>query len=67
MMEWLEGIPLATGKYCAVLFFAGMIIWAWFRPNKYIFEGAPDKSRWRDLRFWATIFLGIQIVLYIVF
>lgn len=66
-MEWLEGLPLVLGKYIAALFFIGMIIWAWFRPPWFIFEGAPDKSRWRDLRIWATIFLGIQVVLYIVF
>ncbi|UCE40647.1 MAG: hypothetical protein JSV17_14535 [Candidatus Aminicenantes bacterium] len=67
MMEWLEGLPLVLGKYIATLFFIGMIFWAWLRPHNFIFEGAPDKSRWRDLRIWATVFLGIQVVLYIVF
>ena len=67
MVQWLEGLPVVLGKYIAALFFCGMIIWAWFRPSRYIFEGAPDKSRWRDLRIWATVFLGIQVVLYIVF
>lgn len=67
MTEWLEGLPLVMGKYIAALFFIGMAIWAWFRPRKYIFEGAPDVKRWRDLRIWATVFLGIQVVLYMVF
>ena len=67
MIEWLEGLPLVLGKYIAAAFFIGMIIWAWFRPSMYIYEGAPDRSRWRDLRIWATVFLGIQVVLYIVF
>ncbi len=67
MMEWLEGLPLVLGKYIAALFFIGMIIWAWFRPPKFILEGAPDKRKWRDLRIWATVFLGIQVVLYIIF
>jgi hypothetical protein len=67
MVQWLEGLPLVLGKYIAAVFFIGMIIWAWLRPKEYIFEGAPDKSRWRDLRIWATVFLGIQAVLYIVF
>ncbi len=67
MIHWLESLPLVLGKYIAALLFVGMIIWAWFRPKKYIFEGAPDKSRWRDLRIWAAVFLGIQAVLYIVF
>ena len=67
MTAWLEDLPLVLGKYFATLFFIGMIFWAWLRPREYIFEGAPDISRWRDLRVWATIFLGIQVVLYIVF
>jgi hypothetical protein len=67
MMEWLEGLPIVLGKYIVTLLFIVMIVWAWFRPPKFIFEGAPDKSRWRDLRIWATVFLGIQVILYMIF
>ena len=67
MAGWLAGISLIWGKVFAVFFFVGMIVWTWFRPRKYIYEDSPDKNRWRDLRIWATILLGIQVVLYIVF
>jgi len=67
MGGWLAGIPLIWGKIFAAVFFVGMIVWAWFRPRKYIYEDSPDGNRWRDLRIWATVLLGIQIVLYIVF
>jgi hypothetical protein len=67
MAEWLQGISLAWGKIMAMIFFGGMIVWAWFRPRSYIFAGAPDQKKWRDLRVWATVLLGVQFVLYIVF
>jgi hypothetical protein len=67
MTEWLQGIPLVWGKIMAAAFFVGMIVWAWLRPRSYIFAAAPDQKKWRDLRIWATVLLGIQIVLYIVF
>lgn len=67
MAEWLESIPLFWGKIIAIVFFLGMIIWAWFRPHSFIFHEAPNACFWRDLRIWASIFLGIQVFLYVVF
>lgn len=67
MVDWLAGIPLVWGKIIAVVGFLGMVIWAWFRPRSFIYQGAPDTGRWRDLRIWATVLMGIQIVLYLIF
>ncbi len=67
MDEWLKSIPLYWGKITAVAAFVGIIIWAWFRPKKYIFQGAPDQRWWRDLRIWTTVLLGLQIVIYLSF
>ncbi|MCP2604926.1 hypothetical protein NLC29_02090 [Candidatus Aminicenantes bacterium AH-873-B07] len=67
MNNFWANIPLFWGKIVATLFFGGVIIWAWFRPKSYIFEGAPDKRIWRDLRIWATFLLIIQIILYLIF
>lgn len=44
-----------------------MIIWTWRRPKAFIMHDAPDTNRWRDLRIWATVCLGIQIILYFIF
>jgi len=67
MYDWLSNIPLFWGKIFAILGFVGMLIWAWVRPRSFIFQGAPDDSRWRDLRIWASLFMGIQIVIYLIF
>ena len=67
MPDWLTGLPLWWGKVVAVVFFVGITIWAWRRQRSFIFEGAPDNSRWRDLRIWASLLMGIQIVIYLAF
>lgn len=67
MAGWLASIPLFWGKVFAAAFFVGMIVWAWLRPRKYIYEDSPDEKRWRDLRIWASVLLGIQVILYVVF
>jgi hypothetical protein len=67
MYEWLKSIPLFWGKIIAVVLFAGIVIWAWFRPKEYIYKEAPDKHWWRDLRIWTTVLLGLQIIIYLSF
>lgn len=67
MAEWFSGIPLFWGKIIAVVGFAGMVVWAWFRPKSFIFQDAPDGRRWRDLRIWASVLMVIQICLYLSF
>ena len=67
MNDWLSKVPLHWGKIVTLVGFAGMILWAWFRPKTYIYQGAPDNRKWRDLRIWATFALGAQILLYALF
>ena len=67
MSDWLAGLPLVWGKIIAIVAFFGIAIWAWRRPRSFILQGAPDSSRWRDLRIWASILMAIQIVIYLSF
>ncbi|MFB0565368.1 MAG: hypothetical protein ACETWK_06790 [Candidatus Aminicenantaceae bacterium] len=67
MAEWLKSLSLVWGKIIAIVFFVSMIIWAWFRPRSFIFHEAPNTRRWRDLRIWAAVFLGLQIIIYLIF
>lgn len=65
MTEWLADVPLYWAKILGTIFFVSVIVWALKRPKEYIFKGAPDRKRWRDLRIWAAIILIVQILLYI--
>ncbi len=67
MIDQLAELPLWWGKVVAVICFVGIAIWAWLRPRSFIFEDAPDNNRWRDLRVWASVLMGIQIVIYLAF
>jgi len=66
MIDWLKSIPLFWGNVLSVLGFVAIIAWVWIRPKSFIFQGAPDRKWWRDLRIWATVALSIQILIYIV-
>ncbi|MBN1576981.1 MAG: hypothetical protein JW913_10540 [Chitinispirillaceae bacterium] len=62
----LSGIPLYWGVIVTVIFYAAMGLWVCLNPGEYIFKGAPDRARWRDLRIWAVILAVTQIIIYTV-
>ncbi len=47
--------------------FGLVLLLTWTLPTRFVWSGAPDRSRWRDLRIWATILTGIQMILYAIF
>jgi len=67
MTEWLADIPLYWAKIIGTIFFVSVMIWALTRPKDYIFQGAPDRRIWRDLRLWGAAVLSVQIIVYIAF
>ncbi len=64
---WLLALPAWTPRAGAMLLFVGLLILAWSLPPEFLWSGAPDRSRWRDLRLWATLLTLVQLGLYIVF
>ncbi|MGV7927879.1 MAG: hypothetical protein AB2L13_03060 [Spirochaetota bacterium] len=67
MFDWIHGLPLWTAKLGAVLLFAGVLATVWSLPKEFVYFGAPDRARWRDLRVWATVLLAVQCGIYYVF
>ncbi len=61
----LSRVPLYWGVIVTVILYVGIGLWAVFRPKEYIYEGAPNKARWRDLRIWAVVLVIIQIIIHI--
>ena len=67
LTDWLADLPLYWATIVASVFFAAVMIWVLLIPRKYIYRGASDGKRWRDLRIWAVAILLLQVALYIYF
>lgn len=63
----IANLPLAWANYLSMLIFLGLLVLVWSIPKKSLQEDAPDQSRWRDIRLWATALIGIQLLVYAVF
>lgn len=61
----LRAIPLAWARVIVAAFLASAGIWALTLKRDYVYLGAPDQARWRDLRLWAVCFLVPFIVVYL--
>jgi hypothetical protein len=49
---------------CALGLYGIAIVWTWFLSRKFVFRGAPDEHRWRDLRIWATFVMLPYVAIY---
>lgn len=67
MTEWLQQLPVWYAKVCAAVLFVSIVALVWSLPKNFVYQGAPDRKRWRDLRIWATILILAQFILYAVF
>ena len=59
-------LSIIWGTVITIILNIALILWAWCRPASFIYKGMKSRSKWLDLRIWATIFLLIQIVIYYV-
>jgi len=63
--NWLGSLPMSVAMACAVGLFVLAGIWVWTLRADFIFRGAPDRSRWRDLRIWSMVVLLPYIAIYL--
>lgn len=67
ILQFLLGLPQWTPRAGAMAMFAATLLLAWSLPERFVWNGAPDRARWRDLRLWATGLTLIQFGLYLIF
>jgi uncharacterized membrane protein YgaE (UPF0421/DUF939 family) len=60
----LDAVPMSVAQGCTIGLFVAAAIFAWCMPRRYIYLGAPDQARWRDLRIWATLVLVPYMIIY---
>lgn len=63
--SFLSGLPMWTAQACAIGLFGLALLFAWLTPRRFIYLGAPDQARWRDLRIWATLVLIPYMLIYL--
>ncbi|MGB1342027.1 MAG: hypothetical protein ACPHAN_15730 [Pseudomonadales bacterium] len=63
----LANLPLEWANYLSIFGFLCLFALVWFIPRHAVFEDAPDQSRWRDIRLWASLLIVLQLVIYAVF
>ena len=63
----LATLPLEWANYLSIIGFLCLFVLVWLIPQQAVYEDAPDQSRWRDIRLWATVLIAIQLFLYAVF
>ncbi len=62
---WLGSLPMSVAMVCAIGLYLIAIVWVWTLGREFVFRGAPDQKRWRDLRIWATLVVIPYIALYL--
>ena len=67
MMEfqWTSSFPLWGIKGCFFLFFLLIFLLVIRQKKSFVYQGAPDQAKWRDLRIWAGGILLLQMGLYL--
>jgi hypothetical protein len=65
--EWLTGVSLGWVTALVVAGYAGLLAFGASRSSDFVYEGAPDRRRRRDLRLWLIPVVLGQILLYLWF
>jgi hypothetical protein len=63
--DWLGTAPMYVATASAVGLYALAVLWVWTLRRDFVFRGAPDAKRWRDLRLWATVVVLPYVAVYL--
>lgn len=63
---WLGSLPMWVAVACVVALYTAAVIWVWTLRREFVYRGAPDQARWRDLRLWATLIVVPYVAIYLV-
>ena len=60
-------LPTEWANYLSMLGFVVLLLIVWRIPKHLVYAEAKDKAAWRDIRWWATLLIAIQLILYLTF
>jgi len=67
VVEWVQTLPLWWANAITIALFLGIGIAVFLIPKQQIYEDAPDRSNWRDIRWWALGLIATQLGIYTLF
>lgn len=62
---FLGGLTTDVGRWCAAALLITAGIAVLFVRRDYVYLGAPDRHRWRDLRIWTLFALAPYVFIYL--
>jgi hypothetical protein len=65
--NWANNVSEVWARIFIIAAFFIPFIFALTMKKEYIFKGASDKKRWRDLKLWVLILVIIQTLIYAYF
>lgn len=65
--RWANGLSIGVARAFFLAFFAAIVVFGWSFGREYVYRGAEDQARWRDLRLWVIGIMAIPAVIYLVF
>lgn len=65
--NWLNNLPIAWGKFLVILAFIAPLVFALTMKKHYIYAGASDNARWRNLKLWVLVIVVVQVAVYLYF
>ena len=65
--RWAHDLSMTTARVFFFVFFILITVFGLSVTKEYVFRGAADEARWRDLRLWVIVIMSIQMSLYLYF
>jgi hypothetical protein len=63
---YLAGLdPDTTGRWCVAALFGIVLLWVFTLKRDFVFQGAPSRARWADLRLWAAAAMAPYVMIYL--
>ena len=63
--RWAHGMSVSTARVFFLGFFALVALFGASFSRAYVYRGAEDEARWRDLRIWVIGIMAIPAVIYL--
>ena len=67
LMGALGALPMWSVKVLVIGIFVALAVWALSLSKDYSYQGSEDRPAWKDVRIWAVVVIGLEIIPYLFF